>query len=184
MTALEPLALAGLLAVLNRARGGLFGAGFFGVRWLYVVSGVLAAALTLAYGWRFGLGWGLAFLAWGSPPWGRWYDLGRLPENYARSGPPKEWSYEWAVERLSGGSDHVRLFLRHLVLVPALAAPALLLGAHWLPLIGIPAAALLVGSYEAGWQLCERGITRADKPINNAEWFAGLIWGGLIYLTI
>lgn len=176
------LALFPFLGIVNRIRGGMLGAG--PVRWLYVVSVLIGLVLGLVYGWRFGLGWSIAYLAWGSLPWGRWYDLGRLPENYARPGLPAKWSYEWAVERLAGQSDHARLFLRHLVLVPALAAPALLLNAYWLPLIGIPAAALMVGAYEAGWQLVERGITRADKPIDNAEWLAGFIWGALIYLTI
>jgi hypothetical protein len=183
------LALIPFLAFLNRVRGGLLGIG--PARWLYVVSGVLAVALTLAYGWRFGLGWGLAYLAWGAPGWGRWYDLGRLPENYMRPSPPEpgtyHYAFEWIAKRMPGFSgrlhkDHWALLIRHLLIVPCLAIPGYLTGEWWLVWAGFPAAFLIVASYEIGWRLHAAGKT--SGPTGIGEWLTGLVWGGLIYITL
>lgn len=173
------LALIPLMALANRVRGGLFGARIARARPLYVIALGLAIALGAYMGWRHGLGWGLAYLAWGAPAWGRWYDLGRLPDDAYRDGPPAKWTYQWAIGLLP--NDHWRLFTRHLFIAPALCLPALLAGPVWLPLAGIVAAALIVGCYEIGWRLYERNLVR--EPTNLAEWLAGAVWGALILLV-
>jgi len=183
------LVIVPVMAFANRVRGGLFGDA--PVRWLFIVSAVMAAGLGVVYGWGVGAAWGVAFTLWGLRGWGRWYDLGRLPEGYARPGPAAPWSFEWCIEHLAeplpllGGGlhkDHWCLILRHLLIVPALCIPAYTVGPVWIWLTGGMAAGLIVTGYEVGWQLYERGYTR--EPTGIGEWLAGAVWGVLISAAV
>src|SRR4051812_41918117 len=50
--------------------------------WAALAFGLLA--FVLAWDWRFGLAAGLCYAFWGVFGWGRWIDLGRLPEGWNR----------------------------------------------------------------------------------------------------
>lgn len=178
-----------LLAFANRVRGGLFGKA--PIRWLFIVSIILGIILTVLYNYIVGFAWGAAFTIWGVRGWGRWYDLGRLPENYNRPGPPVKGSFEWNIEWIAkyfprfGGrihKDHWCLFVRHLIIVLALLVPSILTGPSWLFLLGFPSAILFVLMYEIGWQLYDRKYTK--EPTAIGEWLTGVIWGILLVIAL
>lgn len=116
---------------------------------------------------------GLAYLLWGVWPHGRWFDLGRHPDGYNRDGIEPT-IFELAIGALSFGSDHVALFLRHLMVLPGIIL--LFLGANFLwPLaLSVAFAAIVVAIYEAAWRFIP------TYPIPVAEAATGALWGLLI----
>jgi hypothetical protein len=165
-----------LMTLLNRLRG-------LAVNWLpgrtlfwvspvvgalaYVQSGDVVNGLTFTY----------AYVVWGTAPWGRWYDLGRLPHDYGREDVPPN-RYEQFIIALSGGSDHLALFWRHFTgLLPGLAV----LG-YWddTVMLHVGAAvvfgALFMLAYELGWRLS------AKIPTVVGELQVGFLWGVMILL--
>lgn len=160
-----------LLAALNRARGDdtwLTRLGLPG-RALWYCSPLVGLVALLVQSWPVAVAWALAFLVWAVPAWGRWYDCGRLPPPVDGADP-----IERFIERLSGGSDHVALFLRHLFVVPGLALVSLASGSWWPVGAAIPAAALFVLAYELAWRWAPR------QPILVAELIVGALWGAMI----
>ncbi|CAH1658062.1 conserved membrane hypothetical protein [Hyphomicrobiales bacterium] len=164
-----------LCAALNRARGD--------DRWMpswlpgralwYVAPAVGLSA------WAFGapvftaLAATGAYLFWALWAWGRWFDLHRHPDGYNRDGIEPT-IIELAIGAASFGSDHVALFLRHLMVLPGIIL--LFWGANFLwPLaLSVAFAAAVVAIYEAAWRLVP------TYPIPVAEVATGALWGFLI----
>ena len=120
------------------------------------------------------LAFGLSYFLWRVLAWGRWFDLGRMPDGFNREGIEPE-PYEKIIMKLSGGSDHLALFLRHLMVVPGLVLVGWLLSEWWTGLVaGLPMALGFTLAYEAGWRLSSK------NPIMTAELICGALWGLLI----
>jgi hypothetical protein len=159
-------------AAINRFRGmgvsgsRLYASGLFG----------LLTGLVL-WDWRAGIAAALCFLFWGAFSWGRWFDLGRLPDDWNREEGEMS-SFDKVIEAVSFDNDHLALLARHAFgILPA----ALLLGwwCGWEWLAVIPAfAALVVGCYEIAWQVTK------SKTIEVAEVLTGLVWGGLLLAVL
>lgn len=69
--------------------------------------------------YRLSIGIALAFLFWRLWEWGRWIDLGSLPNDHNREGVELT-VLERLITSVSFGSDSVALIWRHMLLVPAL----------------------------------------------------------------
>jgi hypothetical protein len=153
-----------LCALLNRVRGTdwLNRLGLPGHARLYVSPAIAA----LAWAAHSSPWLGAIYLVWSWPPWGRWFDLGRLPEGYAHPVPD---AFERAIEACSFGSDYVALLIRH-----SLALPVAYFVWPW----GLLFPPLAVGAYELGWRVTPQA------PILTAELLVGVLWGGLIYLGV
>lgn len=177
LIASDVLAAAGLIlavAFFNRVSGG----GFYGDkipgRPLYLTAPIVGV-LTAIYSSDATLSVtvALAFLLWRVGPWGRWFDLGRLPHNYARDGDSS--GFEAIIETVADGSDHVAFFYRQAVgLFPGLLIISLALS-DFRPVASFPImAAFIVLIYEACWRY------RPQTPIPNAEILTGALWGCMI----
>lgn len=90
------LLLIPIFAVLNHARGG---GAWLGVstlleklpgRGIFYAAPLSALAAWPVLGWRDALSFGLTYLLWGIPEWGRWYTLNREPRSI--SGEPGWWT--------------------------------------------------------------------------------------------
>lgn len=161
------------LIAVNRARGDdRWKPSWLPGRALFYAAGAVGLVSLLVAPPLLAIAWALTYLVWGLPPWGRWYDLGRLPDDFGRHSPPN--LFERWVAELAAGVDHTALFLRHFAIVPGLLLVASLVEAWWLPLIGIPFAVVVVLAYETGWRLWPK------QPILLAELLTGAIWGALI----
>ena len=148
-------------AVLNRARGDdRWMMGKLPGRALYYVA---PAVGLVAWDWRFAL----AYLAWALPAWSRWFDLGRLADDFNREGI-KPSPFETFIERISFGSDYLAFLWRHALVVPLL---------WWLVgpwALAFPLVVLAV--YELAWRL------RPRNPIILAELLTGALWGSFVLL--
>lgn len=151
-------------ALLNRVRGTDFlkNLGLPGHGRLYV-SPVIAglAYLVGASPWI-----GLVYFVWSLMPWGRWFDLGRLPDDFGRENKPPD-AFERVINKISFGNDHVALLLRH-----SLALPVAYFVWPW----GLLFPPLALAAYEIGW------LVTPKAPILTAELLTGALWGALIYL--
>lgn len=152
-----------VFACLNRLRGGglgarhlpghprFYAAGLAGLAALPFVGAIDAACVAVSY------------LAWAWLPWGRWFDLGRLPLYYVRR---TETPFEKLIGRLP--NDHARFTARNLIgLVPA----AVLLSPLFLLI-----APLQTAAYEAGWR------TTPKTPTVTGEWITGILWGLFVWV--
>lgn len=162
-----------LCAALNRARGD--------DRWmparlpgraLWYVAPLVGVAALLVVSWPIAVATAAAYLFWGLWPWGRWYDLGRLPAPIAASND----NFETLIERLAGGNNHRALFLRHLMVAPGLVLLGWLAGwpAALIVIAPFLAAAAITLTYELAWRL------NPSNPIWLAELATGAIWAGVI----
>lgn len=165
------------MTLLNRVRGLTFE--WLPGRNIYFVApmvGVLRYGQTLEI--LTSVAFGVGYLLWGSAPWGRWYDLGRLPVEHGREHIAPN-AYEKIVQAISFGSDHLALLVRHfsgllpLFLFLGLRAHALELWVAYTLL----AAILIVTAYELAWRI------RPSKPIIIAELQVGFLWGFLILIA-
>lgn len=159
-TLLAALALA--CAVLNRFRGGGLYAEHLPGHPRFYVSAAIGIMCWLVFGWMTALAVAASYLAWSFLPWGRWYDLGRLPDDFVARKPN---DFEILIGRLP--NDHVRFTVRNLIaLLPAavLMSPLMLLLA--------PAQ---TAAYEIGWRTTPR------VPTVTGEWITGAMWGGFIW---
>lgn len=144
--------------------------------------GMLALAWSLATGGWSGVGvaditlaglWCATYAFWRSLAHGRWFDLHRLPDGYGRHGPPT--IYERAVELFSFESDHIALFIRHLLVFPGL------LVIYWFTeepiylIAAVPFAFATVCAYELGHRY-------SSKPILIGELLSGAFFGILIVI--
>jgi hypothetical protein len=163
------LLLVAFCAVLNRFRGGGFGADRLpGHPRFYVAPFVLVLAW-LALPFPAALAFAAGFLLWSWPPWGFLMCLGR----WTPIGRPMS-SLEWHLLAVSRGNLWLALGLRHLLIWPGLFGAAWFGAAPWLPVLALPFAGLAVGSYELGWRL------RPGAPIELAEILTGAAWGALL----
>lgn len=173
MTAFFVLVLA---ALINRVRGGgLFAPVLPGHPRLWAAPAMGLLSVLTGAGWQEALAWGLGYLAWSAPAWGRWFDLGRGSNADPLSAT--EAVVEWLAARLPTlglHPDYVCLWVRHMAVLPCLVAVALLGGPGWLPVLAPLFAGLVVLSYEIGRR------QSFVKPLAVAEILAGLPWAGLL----
>lgn len=173
-----------LFAFLNRMRGDdswMRGASINGEqapqwlpgRSLYYVAIAIGAWALWFLPWQAAILFGLTYLVWGVMAWGRWFDLGRLPDGFGRQDIRPD-AYEKMVESLGGENDHASFFLRQLMVLPGLLALSWWLDSWFIASWTIPFSILVVGAYEFAWR---------DKPeaaIPMAEWMTGVTWGLLL----
>ncbi|SEG61143.1 hypothetical protein [Bosea lathyri] len=140
---------------------------------LWYVAPAVGLLAALVQPWPVAASLAVTYLLWGLFAWGRWFDLGRLPIDPFR---PID-ALERAIGAVSGGSDHLALFLRHVLILPGLALVGFVGGEPWLSAVAPFFAALVVALYEAAWRLSP------TAPIILAEIGVGLLWGALILLV-
>lgn len=178
MTALLVAVLVGALAAaINRVRGGgLFAPILPGHPRLWAAPAMGLLSLLAGAGWLEAAAWGLGYLVWSAPAWGRWYDLGRKPVSIEPLSVT-EGVVEWLAARLPTlglHPDYVCLFVRHMLVLPCLVAVAFTGGPGWLPVLAPLFAAAVVVAYEIGRR------QSFVKPLAVAEILAGLPWAGLL----
>ncbi len=167
----------------------------------YITTLDLTTSLTFAITWT------LIFLGWGLLGWGRWFDLGRLPENWNRKNlppePPKiiwiwkfiplpvidpDWVFELPAKTLKipfgWAFDYITLSNRMLVLIP-LVSLAVYLGifsVYFLFVVGI-AAMIMPLCYEIAWIVREKYKKDTDV-LELGEYLVGLVWGHMVLLSL
>lgn len=163
-----------LCAALNRMRGDdRWMPSWLPGRSLYYVAPVIGAAALLIVPWPAALAVAVAYFFWAVWPWGRWFDLGRLPAPIAPTGD----DFEIFIERIAGGNDHLALLMRHMMAVPGILligcfVPAWSLGLTFGLALLVPVA--ITAAYELAWR------AQPSNPIWLAELAAGVIWAGVI----
>ena len=149
-----------LMAWLNTVRGGHLG----GERLRTAVPGhprlwvslAVGVASTPFYGPLWGLLAGVAYLLSVWLPWGLWYDLGRLPDDYGPVSTGPENYFEKIVTRITP-NDHVAFGVRNLI---AYGPMALMFG----PVI-LLLAPMQVVAYEIGWRWTPNSAIRTGEII-------------------
>ena len=179
----QSLIFMGILAFLNRAAGSnLYHLkdkwNLSGKAVLWVLPFVFAATCYW-YEWQIALIWTMTFWVWRIPAWGRWIDLGTMPDDFNREDEEPSW-YEAIINRLSFGYDAVALFWRHfLTLIPGFVA--LYMVSASLYVWAMPVFAFLLMSAYA-WA---KGILYPKHEyIWLAELVSGVLWGGMILMSI
>lgn len=152
------------LAVLNRVRGGGFGAEHLPGHPRFYVAPAVALLSLLVVPWPAAILAGVCYLAWSMLPWGRWFDLGRL----ATDPPRRPSQFENGIELLFD-TDLQRFTARNLV--------AFLPAAILLTPFAAPAAFVQTLLYEVAWRLSP------SAPIRLAEILTGALWGVLILMV-
>jgi hypothetical protein len=155
----------------------------------------------------FSLSWSLIFLGWGLFGWGRWFDLGRLAENWNRKGlpptPPKlvylfkyipfikidpDWVFELPAKLLripyGWAFDYISLSNRMFMLLPLITIP-IYFNIFSIFILPIAAAICLIMPlcYEIAWQVRERYKKDTDI-IELGEYLVGLLWGHLVLFSL
>lgn len=159
-------------AFLNRLRGGGWFAPKLPARKLFWVAPCIGAIACAWLPWRDAALFGVAYLAWAWPAWGRWYDLGHKPELERERG-----AFERVVEAVSFGNDHAAFTLRMAIVCPFLAY-------FWWPLaIIFPFACTAI--YELAWRLWpdtddDDENLWVGRPITKAEMMTGALWGAFL----
>ena len=125
-------------------------------RAMYLAALLVGAVATLAHPPLVAAAWVVVYAAWRSIEHGRWFDLHRLPDGYAREGK-KRTPFEKVAEGVSFGSDHVALFWRHITILPGLALIAWLTSEWWFVALAPAFALLTVGAYEIGHRVAPTG---------------------------
>jgi hypothetical protein len=167
---IEALVIAASGAV-NRFRGSGLVEGF-GKAGAAIMFGLLALLLFWPL-WQWAVAAGLCYLFWAIWGWGRWFDLGRLPEDWNRQGE-KVSTFDKTINMLSFDNDYIALFIRHAFgMLPAGILLAWQCGFNWLVVIPVFSAAA-VACYEIGWRITDK------RPIEWAEVLVGLVWGILL----
>ncbi len=153
------------LSAINRFRGGgLCADRLPGHPRLYAAA-LVAAVSFLAVGPFDAALVGLCFLAWSWLPHGRWFDLGRMPDDYVERKPS---DFEIIIGRLP--NDHARFTMRNLVgLIPAIA---------FLNPLFLLLAPLQTAAYEIGWRVTPK------TPTVTGEWITGALWGAFIWWLV
>ena len=157
------------MAWLNTVRGGHFGGA-----WLRTavpghprlwVSLAVGAASTPFYGPLWGMLAGVGYLLAMWLPWGVWYDLGRLSDDYGE--PSTGWvaRFEQLINRITP-NDYVAFGVRNFI---AYIPMAVLFGPIMLLL-----APMQVAAYEVGWKLTP------GAPIRTGEILTGYMIGAML----
>jgi hypothetical protein len=165
-------AIAGVTLLVAAGLNRLRGHGISGSR-VYASIGMGILAGILFFDWPPALAVATAFLFWAAFSWGRWFDLERMPDGWNRD-PDELSTFDMLVEKVSFGSDHMALFVRHVVgILPLGVLLGYWCGWEWLAVIPV-FAALVVAAYEIAWQVSE------TWAIEIAEVLTGLVWGALL----
>jgi len=165
-----------LFAAFNRMRGDDTWMGNLPGRALYYVAGLVGC---IAHGFLpplAALAFALTYLVWGAPAWGRFYDLGRLPPDFAREGIEPDLQ-ERFLSWISRGNDHTALFIRHCYVLPGLVVTGYILDKAWLAPMAGTFAVLATLAYEFAWRV------RPGNPIWVAELLTGALWGLLLIVA-
>lgn len=155
-----------LFAILNRVRGGGFGGHNLPGHPRFYVSAAIAGWAFLFVSWPKALAFGICYLLWSMLPWGRWYDLGRLPSDFIKREP--DW-FEKLINKVTD-NDHVAFTIRNTIAI----LPAIIFISPWFAILPVAQTAC----YELGWRF------RSNEPIQAAEIATGAVWGLLFALTI
>lgn len=173
------------IALLNRFRGGGFLSSAVPVKSLWIVFPLIGFIALPYQGLYQSLALSLAYLIWALPPWGLWYDHGRmalLNREYSKYEMIVEEISYWITKKTGNHTwkkqDIISNFIRHLMVVPALVIPYLVFGNIMFLYLAIPFAISIVLCYEFAWILWDNKKT--DAPIEAAELFVGILWGILI----
>jgi hypothetical protein len=116
--------------------------------------------------WYQAIIFGVCFLIWSFLPWGRWYDLGRLPDNFIHREPT--W-FEKQISKISS-NDHIAFTIRNSIAI----IPAVVLVSPWFAFLPL----LQLACYELAWRF------RPKEPIMYAEIGTGAVWGGLFVIKV
>ncbi len=151
-----------LMALINRARGGgLYADRLPGHPRFYMAAATGLVTFPFIGPWDAAVV-AACWLVWAFLPWGRWYDLDRLADDYVQRKPN---DFEILINRLP--NDHVRFTVRNLIaLIPA----AVMISPLMLLLSPVQTAA-----YEFGWR------TTPKTPTVTGEWITGAAWGAFIW---
>lgn len=174
---LEIAAITGAAALLNRVRGGGFGADKLPGRPLLYIAPIMGALEWFTTGSNL---WSVVivavgYLIWGLPAWGKWFDFNRI-DDYREAYRWEEW-----VDRIAANKDGLAFFIRQALVMPCFIALATLAGS-WTPvLIGVMLMAMITSSYAMAWFINDWGWTK--QPITVAELLAGASWGIAIQLV-
>lgn len=172
------------LAVINRYRGDGFGtADKLQPR---APAAVLVGLVSLLFhAWPIALALGLGFWFWALAAWGRWFDLGRMPEGYNRVDKPHK-PEERFIEAISW-NDHSAMFVREWVLgfLPLCIVLAVLTE-HYVLIPLSPAlatASVLVRdlTYHIVQDVLKIPYTTEDNVVGNHIMWAEFAIGGLVW---
>lgn len=150
-----------LFAFLNRLRGGGFFASKLPSRPLYWVAVCVLCSSIAVLPYQDAFVFTLAYFVWGVYAWGRWFDLGNMPELTRPIKP-----LERVIERISFGSDYIAFGARMAFASPFLAYFGLVY------VLLFPLACVVI--YEVSWRLW------CDNPIPKAELIIGVLWGSML----
>jgi hypothetical protein len=153
------------MAIMNRIRGGGFGAEKLPLHPRYYVTAALFGMFLAITGPLFALKVSVSYLMWCLPPWGRWYTMDWVPMQQGPMDRPPSW-FEKAIEAVTV-SQMEAFALRQIIGF----VPAAILLTPW----ALLAAILTVGIYETSWWLAPK-----NREIEAAELGSGVIWGALI----
>jgi hypothetical protein len=170
-----------LMMLLNRVRGGGLWIGTYlrenlRVKPLFVVTPLVGLlALSAGSPWLVAITTAAAYLVWALPAWGRWFDLGNLPDGYAReAGKYADPLEKWIDQQET--NDMGKMVLRHSIMLTVAAVMIAIAAQSAVPLVLAP---LLVSgilwAYVVGWNY-------STAPILVAELLAGFCWGSYIWL--
>ncbi len=154
-----------LFAFLNRLRGGGWFASKLPSRPLYWVTLCVFCIACIVLNGQHALVFTASYFSWGVYAWGRWFDLGNMPELTRPIKP-----LEKIIERLSFDSDYTALTIRMAFASPFLAY------LDWKLAVLFPF--ICVSIYAGAWAFWR------DNPIPKAELAIGAVWGGMLLYLI
>lgn len=160
---IEALIFGVFCAAINHARGGGLWADRLPGHPRYYAAAAVALLTLVTASPVVAIKVGVCFLLWSWLPWGRWYDLGRITDDWPARPPNR---FERVVTDFARGNDHIAFLARNAIgLLPA----AILVSPLFMFLSFVQVAA-----YEAGWRLTPK------TPIRTGELLTGFGWGVMI----
>ena len=168
-----------LMGILNRVRGGGLYGHLIPFKALYAVAPCVGlVALLAGHPWTVSLTFAIAYLLWALPAWGRWFDLGYLPDNYGRDPDHYADPLERWIDKRSG-DDLEAMILRHGIMGSLAMFLVFIVALNPFYLVLVPVLPwLIVNSYVMAWRHAE-----PDMAIPAAEILTGMSWGVVICLT-
>lgn len=165
-----------LFGILNRVRGGGFGAHLLPGRPLFWVGPVIGAIATYFFGIYFGVLFALTYASWASLSWGRWFTFGRIPapreinifERWVEFFPRKITTSPYWL-------DFFSFFIRNNITLLPLILSYFIFN-NIVILYAIPVLSLLIVIlYSLSWKFSLK------HPILIAEILVGILWGLLLF---
>lgn len=161
---MNAIVLVPFMAVLNRFRGGGFGADKLPGHPRFYAAPILFAHVWWLWSLPDAIAAGVSYLVWSFLPWGHLIGLGRWD-------PPREYSkLEKGALVFAHGNRYIALGAVEILgmgVATALLSP-------W----ALVAAVLFVACYEIGWRL------RPTAPIELAELLVGVVWAALLLVAL